>query len=65
MSTTSSSKPERFQYRIYPSLYANNSWYIYRIDIKGSYDLIGPYMNENEAQVDLRNLERGELNGRS
>lgn len=60
MSTISSSKQEKFQYKIYPSMYANDSWYIYKIDIEGSYDLIGPYMNREEAEVDVRNLERKE-----
>jgi hypothetical protein len=40
-------------------MYANNSWYIYEIDIEGNYNLIGPYMNESEAEIDIRNLERG------
>ena len=57
MTTISSSKQEKFQYRIYPSMYANNSWYIYKIDIQGNYDLIGPYMIKDEAEIDLRNLE--------
>ena len=51
MSITSSSKPEKFQYKIYPSMYGKDSWYIYRIDEEGSYDLIGPYMNEEEAEI--------------
>ena len=59
MITTSSSKQEKFQYRIYPSMYATNSWYIYQIASCGSYTLIGPYMNEAEAEIDLKNLERG------
>jgi len=60
MSITSSSKPEKFQYKIYPSMYGKDSWYIYKIDEEGSYDLIGPYMNKEEAEIDLRNLERKE-----
>tara|TARA_R110001632_G_scaffold80132_10_gene179412 strand:- start:2091 stop:2216 length:126 start_codon:yes stop_codon:yes gene_type:complete len=40
-------------------MYATNSWYIYQIASCGSYTLIGPYMNEAEAEIDLKNLERG------
>lgn len=58
MTTTSSSKQEKFQYRIYPDMYGKNSWYIYKINYDGHYDLIGPYLSEAEAVIDVKNLER-------
>tara|TARA_R110000772_G_scaffold148811_4_gene259443 strand:- start:3088 stop:3216 length:129 start_codon:yes stop_codon:yes gene_type:complete len=39
-------------------MYGKDSWYIYKIDYDGHYDLIGPYLSEAEAVIDVKNLER-------
>jgi|TARA_R110000822_G_scaffold25827_15_gene78214 hypothetical protein len=58
LSIQSSSRQERYTYQIHPSLYGGTSWFIYKIDIEGSYITIGPYMNKEEAETDMRNLIR-------
>lgn len=57
MSTSFSSKRGKSQYQIHPSIHGTEGWYIYEFLPNGQFKMIGPYMDYEEAEIDLRNLE--------